>query len=94
MTIGSRSIEIPCRYVNLADEDVASGVSTLGEYCGIPQAARRLIVGSIGGSVTLTRPGGTEAIVSAAQLTALGGVVDRQFIVVQSDDCTDLSIDW
>jgi hypothetical protein len=91
----NRSIEIPCIYATLEDADVLAGVATTANVGREDIPARRCIVGSIGAAgVTLTRPGGTEVVVSQAQLQALGGVVDRQFVAIQSDNSTDIGIDW
>lgn len=96
----NRSIEIPTRYTTLDDADVLAGVATTMNVGREDLPARRAIVGSIGAAgITLTPPGQTpggagDVVVSEDQLTALGGVVDRQFIYIQSDNSTDVGIDW
>ena len=91
----NQSQEIPSLYLTLDDADVLAGVSTLQTIAGVALPARRIVVGVIGAAgVTLTRPDSTEVTVSQAQLQALGGTIERQFKAIQSDNSTDIGIDW
>ena len=95
MSAPNQSIEIPCYYETLLDAQVLAGVATVHSSAGRDLPARRAIVGSIGAAgLTITRPGGGTVVVSAAQLTKLGGVVERQFVALQSDNSTDVSVDY
>jgi hypothetical protein len=91
----NRSIEIPARYTTLLDADVLAGVATTISIGGETLPARRCIVGSVGAAgITLTRPDGTPVVMSKAQVDKLGGVIDRQFIALQSNNSTDVGVDW
>lgn len=91
----NRSIEIPNRYITVLDAAVLAGVATTIDIGGETLPARRCVVGSVGAAgITLTRPDGVVVVMSKAQVDKLGGVVDRQFIAIQSDDSTDIGVDW
>jgi hypothetical protein len=95
MSAPNQSIEIPCYYETLLDAQILAGVATVHDVAGVSMPARRAVVGSIGAAgLTLTRPGGGTVLMSAAQLTNLGGVVERQFVALQSDNSTDVSVDY
>jgi hypothetical protein len=91
----NQSIEVPFYYATLSDVSVAAGVITVHDVAGVSRPARRAVVGSIGAAgLTLTRIDGTTVVMSAAQLLKLGGIVERQFIALQSNDSTDVGVDY
>jgi hypothetical protein len=95
MSAPNQSIEIPCYYELLTDASVLAGVETVHSVAGKDLPARRAIVGAIGAAgLTLTRPGGGTVVMSQAQLTKLGGVVERQFVALQSANSTDVGVDY
>lgn len=54
--------------------------------------ARRLVIGTIGGSVTFTRLDGTTVEMSQDCLTKMGGDVWCEFAAFQSADCSDFMV--
>ncbi len=86
---------VPCFYELLADADLPAGINTAHTSAGVSLPARRAVVGSIGAAgVTLTRPDLVTVVVSQAQLTAMGGVIVRQFVRISSANSTDISVDY
>jgi hypothetical protein len=85
----SSDIQVPTFY-----ETVAAAATLQATVRPDGSAARRLIVGSISGTIILTRPDSTTVTMSEDQINALGGVIERQFIAFQSAACTDFGVDY
>jgi hypothetical protein len=90
----NQSIEIPSGDTVLTDGALPAGVATVATIAGVERPARQAVVGSVSGSIVLTRPDGTEITISAARLNKRNGIVMLEFVALKSAACTDIEVAW